>query len=109
MVRPNLNTYTMIVKNVDTETDKGLEERLAHNKMGSPLFLHLDSKFDKFIEEWGQNNDLEEKYYSDEAIYTKKGAIIQAIEHIFEVMDEEKLSHISTDSPLLDFEGQWAG
>jgi hypothetical protein len=97
----------MIVKLENTDTKQGLRARLAHWQTDSPLFLHLEGKFDKFIEKWGTHNELNEMYFSDDAIFTRKGAILQAIEHIFDVMDMEELTQISTESNLLDFESQW--
>ena len=98
----------MKIYNIDTETEKGEQEYLQHCKYDSPLFKHIEEKFDNWIEE-PHRKEYREMYFSDEAIYEKAGAITGAIESIFDTMNEERLNYIYSNDPRLDFESQFEG
>lgn len=94
----------MLIKNIDRESDKGLLQYRQLLRTDSELFQEVEKIFDDYIEGRGE---LEEMYFSDDAIYTKKGAIQQAIESIFDTMDEEGLKSIKLTDPLLDLEANF--
>ena len=89
----------MKVFNVDTETPQGLAAYQAHFKPDSPLFEAIEAIFDGWI-----RGEYEEMYFGEEAIYTKKGAIDQAIQQIFDYMRDENLPFVSLDDANLDLE-----
>ena len=74
--------FVMKVFNIDSETICGQTALKMHNRLDSPLFQALEGIFDKELE--GDHNwELREMYFSEDAIYTKKGAIHGMIEHVF--------------------------
>jgi len=92
----------MRIFNIDQETDAGYMAYKAMTKTDSPVFQAIEKEFDRWIE---GRRDYEKMYFSDEAIYTKKGAIIQAIDQTLEVMEEYKLKWIDLNDSRLDL---WA-
>jgi len=97
----------MKVKNIDTETDEGLLKYHSLMQPDSPLFQELEKRFNDHLENSNPASELKDKYFSEDAIYTAKGAIQGAIEMIFEVMQEEDLKEININSELLDYEAIW--
>lgn len=91
----------MIVKNIDIQTDEGLLEYHTLLQPKSPLFKEIEKKFNTYLDE-SNDSDLRDMYFSEDRIYSAKGAIQEAIEQIFEVMNENNLKQIDTNSPLLD-------
>lgn len=64
-------------------------ENPEHYKTSSEIFQFVENIwFEWFEHESGNNSELEEMYYGEEACYSKKGAILQAIEQIGEVAEE---------------------
>ena len=59
-----------------------------HLKTDAWLFKVVEQCFNNWIDGCNPASEMEEKYFSDEAIYDKKGAIIGAIELMFEEMKE---------------------
>lgn len=94
----------MIIKNIDRETDAGWEEYQKHRNYDSPLFTNIENKFDDWIETSNPAGEYKDKYFSEDAIYDKGEAILNAIEEIFNYMNENELNQIDTDSPDLDIE-----
>ena len=87
------------ILNIDRETEKGLEKYNELISTDSDLFIQIEKKFDDWIEE---NSEIFAMYFSDDAIYVKRDAIVQAIDSIFELMDEENLPFIFFDDPRID-------
>lgn len=81
------------------------KDREKHYALDSALFMKIEEIFDTWLENSNPAGEYEEKYFGWDAIYSKKGAIWQAIDMIFDYMEEEELKVISIDHPSLDF---WA-
>lgn len=92
----------MRIFNVDQESEAGYQAYKAMTKTDSPVFQAIEKELDKWID---GRTDYEEMYFGDEAVYTKKGAIIQAIDQAIEVMEEYKLKWIALNDNRLDL---WA-
>jgi len=76
---------------------------LKNQKIDSNLFLAIDKIFDQWLESTNPANEYFDMYYSDEAIYEKKGAIIYAIENIYDYMsDENKSIVLLNDNNIID-------
>lgn len=58
------------------------------NSFENPVFQHIEKQFDEWLKHSNPAMEYEEKYYGDEAIYTKRGAIAQAIENLIEEANE---------------------
>ena len=97
----------MIIYNFNRETESGYKKYRDLFKLDSWLFKAIEKQFDDFMDDYGDRSELREMYESDEAIYSKKGAIHQAIEELFDYMDEEGLK--STDLNKFDLEGIFQG
>lgn len=69
-------------------------------KLDSPIFKLCERLFWEFIETSNPADELEDKYFSDDAIYTKKGAIRGAIELIEEIAQEENKTTFITQQLL---------
>jgi hypothetical protein len=59
-----------------------------------PVFLEVEREFWAWLESSNPANQYEEMYFSDDAIYTKRGAIIGAIEELLNEAQE-------TNKPVL--------
>lgn len=92
----------MIIYNINTETFAGLAAYKHYVNVNSPVFRAIEKEFDKFIEDSNPGDEYREKYFSEDAIYCKKQAIIGAIDHILEVMDEHKLKFIKLNDSRID-------
>jgi hypothetical protein len=92
----------MKVFNFNRETEAGLAKYQALKKTDSWLFQAVEKEFDSWIDSSNPSSEYEDMYFSEEAIYTKKGAIQGAIELIFEFMDEEKLPFVFLNDNRLD-------
>ena len=51
-----------------------------------PVFQYIEQRFWRWIE--CASHDVKDMYFSEDAIYEKKGAIIQAIENVIEEANE---------------------
>lgn len=102
MITSKQNHYKMKIYNINTETESGLRAYKAHCKTDSHLFRAIEKEFDKFIKDSNPASEYEDKYFSEDAIYSKKYAIIAAIDQIFEVMDEYKIPFIFLNDNRLD-------
>ena len=91
----------MKVFNLNTETHQGLQTYLSLRKPESLLFLEIEKIFNEWIEGSNPAQNYEEMYFGDEAIYTKKGAIIGAIENIFDYMNEEKKPFVFLNDDII--------
>jgi len=92
----------MKIFNINRETEPGLKRYQELMNTDSWLFLAVEKEFYTWIDNSNPANEYFDMYFSDDAIYTKKGAIRGAIEQIFEVMDEYKLPFIFLTDPRLD-------
>ena len=93
----------MKIYNIDTETVTGSKRYDALMKTDSWLFQACEKIWnDWFDDAIKHNSEIEDMYYSDDAIYTKKGAIRGMIEQIFECMNEENLPFIYLNDNRLD-------
>jgi len=92
----------MKIYNINTETEAGLRAYKSHCKTDSHLFIAIEKEFDKFIKDSNPASEYQDKYFSEDAIYSKKYAIRAAIDHIFEVMDEYNLPFIFLNDNRLD-------
>ena len=84
----------MQIFNINTETDAGLAKYQSLMRTDSWLFKAMEREFDNYMDANGDRNELSEMYFSEDAIYEKKGAIRGAIEMIFDQMNEENLPFI---------------
>ena len=57
--------------------------------VSSPVFEYVESKFWDWLNSSNPANEYREMYFGDDAIYTKKGAIVGAIEAALELANEE--------------------
>ncbi len=91
-----MNNNTLIYY-FDRETIHGSAKYADMMKVDSKLFMLVEKEFDEWME-WISTNtkDYFEMYFSDEAIYSKKGAIQEAITAIFDEMEQEKMVYIET-------------
>lgn len=90
------------VYNIDTETPSGLDRYQALLQPDSDLFQELEKRFDEWINDAPSSSEYNEMYFSEDAIYDKRGAIHGAIELIFEVMKENNLPFIYLNDKRLD-------
>lgn len=60
-------------------------------RVSSPIFQYVEQKFWDWIDSTNPASEYREMYFGDDAIYTKKGAIVGAIEAAHELaVDENK-------------------
>jgi hypothetical protein len=57
--------------------------------VSSPIFQYVESKFWAWIDGCNPASEYREMYFSEDAIYTKKGAIVGAIEAALDEANEE--------------------
>lgn len=76
-------------------------------KSDSSLFLFVETQFDNWIKNSNPANEYEEKYFGEEAIYSKKGAIEGAIEAVFDEMEEN--CKLSLDLNTFDYDAIFQG
>jgi hypothetical protein len=58
-------------------------------RTSSEIFAFMENIWNDWFDEEGEHNrEIEDMYFSDEAIYTKKGAILQGIEQLVQVAEE---------------------
>ena len=60
----------------------------------APIFKAVEAVFNQWYA-W-QSQDTKDMYYSTDAIYTTRGAIIGGIENVIEYMIESKKNYITT-------------
>lgn len=60
------------------------------SRMSHPIFQRVEKHFWEWIESSHPAAEYREKYFGDDAIYTKRGAIEQAIEAALDEANEEK-------------------
>lgn len=58
-------------------------------RIDHPVFLEVENQFWQWLQSSNPAMEYEEKYFGDESIYTKKGAIRGAIESIVDEANEE--------------------
>jgi hypothetical protein len=97
----------MKVHNFDRETIEGILKFTEIMQPDSLLFQEIEKEFNAWIEGSNPANEYMEMYFGDDAIYSKSGAIQDAIRQIFEVMDEEDLQFITTNDQRLDFDANF--
>ena len=68
--------------------DGEFEEVLLPYSMDTPLFDYLEKEFDDWMD--SASRDYHDMYFSDEAIYTRSGAIKGAIEVIDDTISEDR-------------------
>lgn len=90
------------VFNINTATEAGLRAYRAHFHTSSPLFKAVEKEFNEWMDNSNPASEYHDMYFSEDAIYDKKGAIHGAIEQIFEVMNEENLPFIFLNDKRLD-------
>ena len=56
-------------------------------KTSHPVFQAVETEFNKWID--SQDTETKEKYFSEEAIYTVKGAIRDGIEYALDTLESE--------------------
>jgi len=101
------NKHAMKVYNFDRETTAGALKFAELLNSDSLLFQEIEKEFNAWIEGSNPANEYQEMYFGDDAIYSKSGAIQDAIRQIFEVMDEENLIFITTNDHRLDFDASF--
>ena len=73
-------------------------------KTDNPVFQFIEKKVYKFIDDSNPANELHEKFFSDDAIYSIKYSVIACIDYIlFEVMPEYKLKVIDLNDSRIDY------
>lgn len=82
-------TRNLKVYFIDTFTDSGAVKLNELLKTDSWLFQTVEKLFDKWIDSTNPASEYQDKYFSEDAIYTKKGAIRGAIENMMNEMAEE--------------------
>ena len=65
-----------------------------------PVCKYAEKLFDDWIE--CQNSEVHEQYFSDEAISTKRGALLEIIEQARELMEEDDKTKINMDELDID-------
>lgn len=98
----------MKIRNINREEESGRIRYNAQIQTNSTLFEAIEEEFDKWIDQSNPAMEYAEKYFSDEAIYSKKRAIISAIDHIYEVMDEEDVNFIYLNDCRIDLSSVFA-
>jgi hypothetical protein len=91
----------MKIPRIDTETEAGYQKYKEITRVSSPVFQAVEKELHNFLD-WPGNRELSEMYEGEEAIYSYKGAVIQAIDQAQEVMEEYNLSSIEVNDPRLD-------
>jgi hypothetical protein len=70
----------------------------------APIFKAVEAVFDHWIKNSNPANEYKEMYFGEDAIYTKRGAIVAGIEAVMEYMWENKISYMTTkDFYKIDF------
>ena len=83
-------------------------ENTSHYKVESPVFQFFEKLwYSWFEEESSHNSEIEDMYFSEEAIYTRKGAIRQAMELMEEIATEYKRNFF-TESEIWKYDIQCA-
>lgn len=57
-------------------------------RLDSAIFAAVENEFNNWIESSNPANEYDEMYFGEDSIYTKKGAIRQAIEELIAEADE---------------------
>jgi len=71
------------------------------NSSGHPVFKFIEKKFFDWIEATPPGAEYQEKYFGEEAIYSLRGAVEQAIEAVIEEAKEE---NAPVDLEAFDFD-----
>ncbi len=58
------------------------------NSFDHPVFQYVEKRFDDWIENSNPASENDEKYFGEDAIYTKRGAIEQALENLIDEAQE---------------------
>lgn len=61
---------------------------LQVSETGSAIFLFVENKFNQWLKASNPANEYEEKYFGEEAIASRKGAIVDALEAAITEADE---------------------
>jgi hypothetical protein len=94
----------MKIYRIDRETAAGEEEYQSQFNLESELWNCIENKFEDWIESSNPAGEYEQKYFSEDAIYDKRGAIQGAIEGIYEYLEEENIPCIDSEDHRLDIE-----
>jgi hypothetical protein len=72
----------------------------------APIFKAVEGVFDQWMKDSNPASEYYEMYFGEEAIYTKRGAIVGGIEAVIEYMIENNLTYITTKNfNEIDIEG----
>jgi antirestriction protein len=112
-VRPKKGFITLIFDGREHKyraffVDGKLDEILLPTNSESTLFQYIENEFENWIEDY-EGRDVVDMYYSDEAIYSKKGAILGSIEEISNIMVEDNLQTLNLDEDESDLTALWYG
>lgn len=89
----------------DQETSEGRSAFDAERSVHNPIFQAIEAKFDAWMDAQREaGTEAEEQYFGDEAIYTKKGAIREAMWQIQYLMEENGITSIDLDDPKIDYD-----
>ena len=89
----------------DQETSEGRAAFAAERNTAHPAFQAIEAKFDTWMDAQREaGTEAEEQYFGDEAIYTKKGAIREAMWQIQYVMQEAGITSIDHDDNRIDYD-----
>lgn len=72
----------------------------------SELFQFIESQFLDWIDD-NEGRDIVDMYYSEDAIYDKRGAIVESIYGISSKMEEENLTTLNLDKDESDMSASW--
>lgn len=94
----------MKIYNYNTEKESGLMKYREMISVDSPVFQAVEKELDAYLD---GNPYIAQMYEGEEAIYTKRGAVISAIDQIIEVMDEYDLPFIYLNDKRIDLTAAW--
>jgi hypothetical protein len=86
--------------------DGKVDEVFLDYDMESELFEFIENEFMDWIEH-NKGRDIEDMYYSEDAIYSKKGAITGSIEDIAYLMESENKKVLNLDKDESDLSSTW--
>lgn len=87
----------------DTSTNEGLVKYYDDLRSDSPVFKAIEDEFNDFIDNSNPASELHDMYFSEDAIYDKRGAIEGAYELIRETMVDLGIKSIDHDDHRIDY------